>query len=190
MKNFLYRSLLATLLALLAANTYADLLDGLRAYREGNYALAFDEFMSLALNGDATAQFRVGEMYAHGEGVKQNDKYAFQWYLKAAAQDDPRAQFAVAEAYEKGIGITQSDKNAATWYLTSADHGNPRAQLVVGLMYAKGDNVKQDLVEAHKWLGLAGDIAAGPRGWIEEKMTPEQLTRAKEIEQEWRERYE
>lgn len=180
---------LAAILAMVAARAQADLLDALQAYREGNYLLALDEFRTLALNGDADAQFRLGDMYAKGEGVTQDFKQAFDWYLKAASHDEPRAQLAVAQAYEQGRGVAQDSKRAATWYLMAAEHGNPRAEYAIGLMYAKGADVPRDLVQARKWLGLAGDIAVGSKAWVEGQMTDTQIKKARELEAEWRERY-
>jgi TPR repeat protein len=187
--KILQRLILAAALSMLAATARAELLDALHAYSEGNYLLAFDEFRTLALNGDADAQFKLGDMYAKGEGVKQDFTEAFSWFLKAAAQDDPRGQLAVADAYEQGRGVPEDHKKAAAWYLTSAEHGNPRAQYAVGLLYAKGVDMPLDLVQARMWLGLANDIAAGSRAWVESKMTAAQIEKAKQLEMEWRERY-
>jgi hypothetical protein len=57
------------------------------------------------------------------------------------------------------------------------------------LRYAKGEDVPLDLVQAHKWLTVAGDFAAASKNWVEEKMTPAQIENAKELEEDWRERY-
>ncbi len=181
---------LAAILAVVAAAVpAADLSDGLQAHREGNYILALDIFRELALNGDATAEFWIGDMYSRGEGVNQDFRQAFDWYLRAATRDEPRAQLAVAEAYDRGRGVAKDGKRAATWYLTAAEHGNPRAAYAIGLRYAKGTDIPLDLVQAHKWLTVAGDIAAGSRAWVEGQMTDSQIKRAKELEDEWRERY-
>lgn len=39
-----------------------------------------------AENGDVQAQYRLGGMYFHGQGVKQDDQEALKWYLKVAEQ--------------------------------------------------------------------------------------------------------
>ena len=168
-----------------SAGVQAGFQEGLDAYNSGNYIYAFDEFKPLALEGDAAAQYRLGVMYAKGQGVVQDDKQATSWYLKAAAQDDTRAQFALAEMYSRGQGVPQDNKTAVKWYLESADHGYPKAQYTVGMMYAKGTNLPHDLIQAHKWLSLAGDIAINNKEWVEEKMTPEQIKKAQTLAQEW-----
>ena len=184
-----YRLILTAALLAACGGARADFQDGLEAYNSGNYLLAFDEFRALALNGDAAAQYRLGVMYTKGQGVPKDDKQAASWYLKAAEQDDTRAQFAVAEMYAKGQGVPQDDKQSAQWYLKAADHGLPKAQYTAGLMYARGQGVPQDFIQAHKWLCLAGDMAVSSKGWIEERMTPEQIKKAQVLVQEWLAKY-
>ncbi len=182
---------MAASLSMVAAKAMAvDLIDGLQAYHEGNYVFALDIFKELSLNGDAAAQFWVGEMYANGQGVQQDLKQAFNWFLRAASLDEPRAQYAVAEAYDLGRGVAQNGKRAASWYLTAAEHGNARAAYAIGLRYAKGIDMPMDLVQAYKWFTQAGDIGAGSKAWVEQKMTPSQLEKARALEQEWLERYQ
>ena len=161
----------------------------MEAYTNGNYLYAFDEFRTLALGGDASAQYRLAVMYEKGQGVPHDDVQAVSWYIKAAVQDDARAQFALAEMYAKGKGVAQNDKQAAMWYLEAADHGFPKAQHTVGLMYAKGQSVAQDFVQAYKWLSLAGDIAVNSKTWLEEKMTQEQIKKAQILVQEWQSKF-
>ena len=189
MNRIFFRLLLAAVSLGACAGARADFQDGMDAYRSGNYLYAFDEFKALALNGDAAAQYRLGVMYAKGEGVERDDAKAAAWYLKAAIQDDARAQFAIAEMYRDGLGVQKSEKQATTWFLEAADHGFPKAQYVVGLMYAKGEGVSQDFIQAYKWLFLAGDVAINNRQWLEEKMSPEQIKKAQTLALEWQAKF-
>ncbi|TXT24626.1 MAG: Sel1 domain-containing protein repeat-containing protein [Gallionellaceae bacterium] len=184
MKPFFGRAFFVAALAV-SPGAQADFQDAVDAYNGGNFLYAFDEFRELALNGDAAAQYRLGLMYDKGEGVARDERQAVSWYIRAAGQDDTRAQFAIAEMYSEGRGVQRDDKQAARWYLEAAGHGFPKAQLTVGLMYAKGAGLPQDLVQAYKWLSLAGDIAAGSRQWVEDKMAPEQIRKARLLVQEW-----
>jgi TPR repeat protein len=45
-----------------------------------------ENWRKLAEQGNATAQFNPGVLYANGEGVSQNHKLAMQWYRKPAEQ--------------------------------------------------------------------------------------------------------
>lgn len=185
MSRVLFKLLLAAVSLVVCAGARADLQDAVEAYNSGNYLYAFDEFRALAIEGEASAQYRLAVMYEKGQGVPQDDAKAVSWYIKAAVQDDARAQFALAEMYAKGKGVEQNDKQAATWYLEAADHGFPKAQQTVGLMYAKGQGMPQDFVQAYKWLSLAGDMAVNSKIWVGEKMTPEQIKKAQALAQEW-----
>ncbi len=183
------RVALAGILIASCTRVQADFQDGLDAYKSGNYLYAFDEFRALALGGDAAAQYRLGVMYAKGQGVPQDNKLASSWYLKAAIQDETRAQFAIAEMYRLGQGVQQSDQQAAKWYLEAAEHGFPKAQYTIGLWYANGTGVAQDFLLAYKWLSLAGESAISSKVWIGEKMTPEQIKKAQSMAQEWLEKF-
>ena len=68
----------------LSANVAADFDDGVAAYNAGAYEIAFREWKPLAEQGDASAQFGLGVLYAQGEGVPQDDKEALKWYTKMA----------------------------------------------------------------------------------------------------------
>ena len=49
-----------------------------------NYKQAIDWFTKAAEQGDAGAQFNLGNMYGKGEGVSQDTKQAIVWFTKAA----------------------------------------------------------------------------------------------------------
>ena len=52
-----------------------------------------------AEQGDAQAQFNLGEMYRTGEGVAQDYKEAAAWFRKAADQGDAQAQLNLGVMY-------------------------------------------------------------------------------------------
>jgi len=53
----------------------------------------FDFQMKLAKKGNAEAQFKVGEMYETGFGVKEDKTEAMNWITKAANQGHETASF-------------------------------------------------------------------------------------------------
>ena len=55
-------------------------------YESENYETALQEWNPLAKQGDANAQFNLGQMYRRGQGVVQNNKTAVKWYRLAAEQ--------------------------------------------------------------------------------------------------------
>jgi TPR repeat protein len=48
-------------------------------------------YRKAANQGDARAQFDLGNMYLSGEGVLQDDKKAYMWWSVARANDDDKA---------------------------------------------------------------------------------------------------
>ncbi len=62
----------------------ADFRAGAEAYKRGDYATAYQEWLPLAEQGNADAQFSLGGMYAGGEGVPEDDAAAVKWYRRAA----------------------------------------------------------------------------------------------------------
>ena len=81
--------------------------DAATAYGSGDYAAALKTFQSLAAQGDARAQFNLGLLYYHGQGVLQDYALARQWYEKAAAQGDADAQYNLGLLYNIGHGVPQ-----------------------------------------------------------------------------------
>ena len=65
-------------------------------------------YQKAAQQGDAQAQFNLGEMYRRGHGVTQDYEKAVEWYQKAAKQGDAQAQFNLGEMYRRGHGVTQN----------------------------------------------------------------------------------
>ena len=62
------------------------------AYERGDYATAYREWLPLAEQGDAEAQFKLGVMYMNGHGVQQDYAEAATWFGRAAEQGVAQAQ--------------------------------------------------------------------------------------------------
>src|SRR5215470_2049819 len=102
-RNILWAGITAVVLALgLADPVAAAFEDGLDAYRRGDYATAMRLWRSLADQGNADAQSRLGFLYQNGRGVPQNDAAAVSWYRKAADQGRAPAQVNLGLFYEEG----------------------------------------------------------------------------------------
>ena len=72
---------------------------GMTAYDRGDFATAFSQWMPLAEQGDADAQYNLGVMYDNGEGVTQDDAEAVKWYRRAAEQGNAFAQHNLGVMY-------------------------------------------------------------------------------------------
>ena len=128
---------------------------GVAAYRSADYAKAAEIWRPLAEKGDATAQYRLGSLYAEGKGVAQDDKEAFKWFRRAAEKGNAAAQYNVGASYAGGVGVAKDEAEAAKWFRRAADQGMPFAQLNLGLLYASGQGVPQSNMEAMTWFQIA-----------------------------------
>lgn len=112
---------------------------------------AFFWYQKSALRGVTAAQFNLGRMYVHGQGVTQNHERAVFWYRKAAEQDHPAAQTDLAFMYYHGQGVAQDYEQAVFWFHKAAKQGHDKAQYRLGWMYANGFGVGQDHQKERAW---------------------------------------
>lgn len=182
---------LALVLAFSPAAEAQDLDKGAAAYSRGDYAMAMREWRPLAERGNVEAQFAVGNLYAEGLGVPEDDAKAMRWFRKGVDQGNAHAQYLLAIVYQNGNGIPQDDAEAVKWCHKAAEQGYADAQGNLGYRYAFGRGVPQDYREAYIWynLSVAGGNAYNRqfRDWAAEKLTPDQLLSAqREARKRWR----
>ena len=85
-----------------------------------------------ATRGDASAQYRLGEMYAYGLGVDKDEAEAVKWYRLAAEQGYWLSQHSLGEMYAKGRGVKKDDAEALKWFKLAAEQGYAPAQDKLG----------------------------------------------------------
>ena len=148
-----------------------DIEDGVRLYREKDFAGALQPLRKAAETGDPIAWELLGAMYFRGEGVERNFQTAFLWHLKAGVRGNARAQCALGVHYIGGYGVGRDENQATTWFRKAAQQGNGLAQMNLGDMYHAGVGVKQDYAQALSWylkaaaqLNADGDDAPGVVG--------------------------
>ena len=169
--------------------------DGMAAAKRSDYQAAYEIWLPLAERGDMRAQYNLGVLYDRGLGVPQNFAEAAKWYLAAAEKGHTNAEANLGYAYEQGRGVAQDFGEAAKWYRRAAERGDIAAQANLGTLYANGQGVEQDDVQAHMWLNLAASRAMKrklrrafrkKRDSVAARLSPEQLTEAQRLAQEWR----
>ena len=110
-----------------------------------------------AEQGDATAQYNLGVMYAEGQGVPQDYQQAVNWFRKAAEQGYASAQYNLGFSYATGEGVPQDYQEAVNWWRKAAEQGYTSAQFNLAVMYAEGRGVPQDYQEAVGWYRKAAE---------------------------------
>lgn len=148
-------ALFAILLGFGVGPAFAGFDEGIKAYQEGEYAVALSEFRPLGAQGDATAQYALGVMYRNGEGVARDDQQAVAWYRRAAVQGHAMAQSSLGFMYLMGNGVARNDVKATDWFRKAAEQGDAAAQYNLGHAYWDGRGVPQDDKLAEQWIRMA-----------------------------------
>lgn len=146
---------------------------GLDAYQQGDTESAVQALENAADRGHPIAQWKLGQMYAEGDGIAENDLEAFRLFSAIAteyADENPQAPSAlfVANAfvalgayYREGIPNTDISQNlprARQMFAYAATYfGDPTAQLALAQMYYQGEGVPRDPRQAARWAKLAAD---------------------------------
>jgi TPR repeat protein len=144
---------------------------GTQALRAGNTEQAVNELEYAADQGMPAAQWKLGRMYADGDGVPKNTLRAFEYFsrlTKAHGDDVPgtaQARFvanafvSLGQYYLEGIpdAAVKPDPDRARemyWYAASY-FADPDAQYNLGRLYLDSNAGARDPRQAAKWLGLA-----------------------------------
>jgi TPR repeat protein len=131
-----------------------------------------------AKQGNPLAQWKLGRMYANGEGVPLDDLKAFEYFSQIADEhadegpDSPHAAV-VANAFValgtyfldgiKGTYVTPNAVRAHEMYHYAASYfGNAHAQYNLARLYLEGTGVAQDARQAARWLNLAAEKSHPP----------------------------
>jgi TPR repeat protein len=119
------------------------------------YAEQYDKavpiFETLAGQGHAGAEHRLGMCYGKGLGVTVDRAKAFELYQKAADKGNANAQYNLAGYYQMGRVVAQDYSKAAELLRKAADHGFAKAQNDLGYFYEIGQGVPQDYAKAAEW---------------------------------------
>ena len=133
----------------------------------GENEQALDLYMQAAKDGNAEAQYRLGEAYRNGlvtgtkyaeegasrathgsftnpAGLRIAPAEAIHWIRKAARKGHPTAQMKMGKAYYFGYVVPKNRKTAAKWFRKAAEQGNAQAQQNLGAMYLDGIGVDQN----------------------------------------------
>lgn len=83
---------------------------------------------ALAKQGNAEAQYNLGEAYSKGDGgLKEDKQEAFNWYERAANAGYMDAQMAMGFIYRGGEGIPMDKIMSYMWFEVASKKGNESA---------------------------------------------------------------
>src|SRR6516162_8675253 len=141
------------------------------AFQRGYFITAFSLATDRVTNdADPKAMTLLGELYAEGLGVPQDDRRATEWYGRAAPRDrdastrwlaaaaklgHPLAAYDLALLYVEGQMFPQDFSRAAELLRIAAQGGSADAQYALGTFYKTGHGVPQDARQAAQWWAKA-----------------------------------
>jgi len=134
---------------------------GQEAWNAGNLTLAVANFRPLAEDGNAVAQYALGDILMHGGcGVKQDKAEGISWLRKSAEAHNTEGEYLYGQAQLRGDGVPEDDKAAFDWTRRAAKADNVQAEVGLGYLYFTGRGVKQDLHQGVVWTVKAGEQGA------------------------------
>src|SRR5450432_3285089 len=144
---------------------------GAKSLRSGDTEKGLHALEYAAENGHALAQWKLGRMYAEGDGVAQNDLKAFEYFRRIADNhaednpDTPQARFvanafvALGHYYLGGIPKTQvkpdPDRAREMFAYAASYFRDPDAQYYLARLYLDGNGAPHDPRQAARWFGLS-----------------------------------
>lgn len=94
----------------------SDFEQGLKFFYDDDYANAASCFLKAAQQGDAEAQFSLGNMFVEGQGIPRDEQQAASWFRKAAEQGFVAAQVNLGVMYTQGQGVELNLVEAHKWF--------------------------------------------------------------------------
>lgn len=108
-------------------------------------------------NGDAVAQYRLGVLYALGDGVTQDYQRAATLFKTAAEEGVTEAEYNIAVMYAEGLGTPRDPNQAVFWYRKAAAQGSASAAFNLGVAYSNGVGVERSMEQAAQWFRRAAE---------------------------------
>lgn len=158
---------------MLFASPRAALQAGLKGYQDGDVKGSVDALTYAAAQGQPLAQWKLGRMYAQGDGVPHDDVKAFNYFSKIVEgydeeNPDRREISVVANAFVavgvyslNGVGngkiAPDPERALEVFQYAATNFSNADAQYNLARMYLDGNTVDKDARQGTRWLALAAE---------------------------------
>jgi exopolysaccharide production negative regulator len=145
---------------------------GTQALRQGNTEQGLTELEYAAEQGVPGAIWKLGRIYADGDGVKMNKARAYDYFRRLTTMhgDDsagtPNARYLANAFVALGLyhldgipGTLKADANVARemFRYAAAYYADPEAQYYLGRLYLLGKGSSKDAIQAARWLRLSAN---------------------------------
>lgn len=151
---------------------------GMRDYNAGDKLGAAQALEYAAGQGHTLALWKLGRMYADGDGVQHDDLKAFEYFSKLAdqnAEESPDSSNApvISSAFValgtyfldgiKGTYVSANPARAVEMFTYAASYfSDSNAQYNLARLYLEGTGVDKDVRLAARWLNLAAEKGHHP----------------------------
>jgi TPR repeat protein len=160
-------------------NPRQALREGLDSYLSGNPKNSVEALKYAADGGESLARWKLGRMYADGDGVARDDYRAYEYFSQIVADyndDDPRGResalvssaFVALGVYNlNGIANSRVKANperaVEMFQYAATNFGDANAQYNLGRLYLDGSaGIDKDTRQAARWLSLAAEKGNPP----------------------------
>jgi uncharacterized protein len=155
-------------------NPRQALREGLDSYRAGNPKNSVDALQFAAEGGESLARWKLGRMYADGDGVARDDIKAYHYFSQIVADYDEdevagretaitSSAFVALGVYNLN-GIANSavrpnpERAIELFHYAATNFGDANAQYNLGRLYLDGHaGLDKDPRQAARWLSLAAE---------------------------------
>lgn len=140
---------------------------GFDAYKSGHKEQALQAYRDASEQGQVGATWKLGRMYAEGDGVPRDDYEAYKFFREVVQQSvEPGSEEEtyVGDAYAAlgrysadgipGTDIQANPALAQDYYQRAAAYGSPTGQFEIGKMYLQKQTTG-NARQAGRWLKLA-----------------------------------
>ncbi len=146
--SFKFRLILIFLFLFIAKLSFADFESGLKAFNDGDYKTALNNWKPLAEEGISNAQYNVGLMYHNGLGVNQDYNEAFKWLLMSSEQGNLNSIRLLSTMYALGNGIQKDYLKSYMWAKIGADNDDQNSKLMLDGLIKELSNSDLDKANA------------------------------------------
>lgn len=143
---------------------------GYSAYKNGHKDQAIQAYRDASEQGNIGATWKLGRMYAEGDGVSRDDYAAYKYFeqivqlnVEPGSSDERYVANALAELGRysmNGIPGTPVDPDPAAaqeYFQRAANYGSPIGQFEIGKMYFEQKRSRSSIRQAGLWLKLAAE---------------------------------
>lgn len=148
---------------------------GMDGYRSGNFKTSVEAFEYAAANGNPLARWKLGRMYAAGDGVPQDDEKAYRYFSQIVQnydeEDGDRRDLSIVSNAFVAVGVyslngipkagakPDPERALEMFRYAALNFGNADAQYNLAQFYLDGADgvVEKDPRQAARWLALAAE---------------------------------